>query len=496
MPRSANHTRHAAACSSWRRLRCAIAPAWKTGSSSESPESRSSARHCAGLHRAPQRDRLGQRVAALDVHPLQRPELLLGLAVGEEVRQVGPHHLRAEDAVGGGAALARLRQPPLPRHGGQRLLERRQQLEDLRVGVVREVLARLPHASGRAEKLEVLLGPAGHAGAGEQLAQERAPAALGRADEVGMCGPALHSYSRSYRSTRGSNAAVKKPNILYLHSHDTGRFIQPYGHQVPTPNIQRLADQGLLFRKAFCAAPDVLGLALGAAHGAVPARERDDGPGPPRVRALRLLPPHRPHAARGGLLVGADRRAAPLQGPGGARLRPRGRERHQPRGLRGAGRRRAARAGAAGAVLPLRRLLRDPSRVLRAHLGARRAVLAAARQPARHAGDAPRHGLLQGQRALAGPGRRLRAQRARRARPRRRHARDPHDRPRPRLPGRQGHAVRPRDRRAADHARARRRARRARLQRARLARGHLPDDLRPGRDRGARAPAGRARCCR
>jgi arylsulfatase A-like enzyme len=34
------------------------------------------------------------------------------------------------------------------------------------------------------------------------------------------------------------------PNILYLHSHDTGRFVQPYGHQVPTPNIQRLADQG------------------------------------------------------------------------------------------------------------------------------------------------------------------------------------------------------------------------------------------------------------
>src|SRR3954465_5455784 len=44
------------------------------------------------------------------------------------------------------------------------------------------------------------------------------------------------------------------PNIVYLHSHDTGRHIQPYGHQVPTPNIQRLADQGLLFRQAFSAA--------------------------------------------------------------------------------------------------------------------------------------------------------------------------------------------------------------------------------------------------
>jgi arylsulfatase A-like enzyme len=44
------------------------------------------------------------------------------------------------------------------------------------------------------------------------------------------------------------------PNILYLHSHDTGRYVQPYGHQVPTPNIQRLADQGVLFRQAFSAA--------------------------------------------------------------------------------------------------------------------------------------------------------------------------------------------------------------------------------------------------
>ena len=31
--------------------------------------------------------------------------------------------------------------------------------------------------------------------------------------------------------------------------------MQPYGHQVPTPNIQALADQGVLFRNAFCAAP-------------------------------------------------------------------------------------------------------------------------------------------------------------------------------------------------------------------------------------------------
>jgi arylsulfatase A-like enzyme len=50
-----------------------------------------------------------------------------------------------------------------------------------------------------------------------------------------------------------------KPNILYLHSHDTGRYVQPYGHQIPTPNIQWLADQGVMFRHAFCAAPSCSG---------------------------------------------------------------------------------------------------------------------------------------------------------------------------------------------------------------------------------------------
>lgn len=49
--------------------------------------------------------------------------------------------------------------------------------------------------------------------------------------------------------------AATRPNILYIHSHDTGRFTQPYGHAVPTPNLQKLAEQGMLFRNAFSAAP-------------------------------------------------------------------------------------------------------------------------------------------------------------------------------------------------------------------------------------------------
>lgn len=44
-------------------------------------------------------------------------------------------------------------------------------------------------------------------------------------------------------------------NIVYLHSHDTGRYIQPYGYPVHTPRLQRFAEQGVVFRQAFCANP-------------------------------------------------------------------------------------------------------------------------------------------------------------------------------------------------------------------------------------------------
>ncbi|MCB0116930.1 MAG: sulfatase [Caldilineaceae bacterium] len=48
---------------------------------------------------------------------------------------------------------------------------------------------------------------------------------------------------------------MNRPNIIYIHSHDTGRYVQPYGYQISTPRIQQLAEQGVLFRQAFCAAP-------------------------------------------------------------------------------------------------------------------------------------------------------------------------------------------------------------------------------------------------
>ena len=45
------------------------------------------------------------------------------------------------------------------------------------------------------------------------------------------------------------------PNILYLHSHDTGRYVQPYGYNVETPHLQAFAAQAVLFRQAFAVSP-------------------------------------------------------------------------------------------------------------------------------------------------------------------------------------------------------------------------------------------------
>lgn len=44
-------------------------------------------------------------------------------------------------------------------------------------------------------------------------------------------------------------------NVIYIHSHDTGRIVEPYGYPVPTPNLMRLASRSVLFGSMFCANP-------------------------------------------------------------------------------------------------------------------------------------------------------------------------------------------------------------------------------------------------
>lgn len=47
----------------------------------------------------------------------------------------------------------------------------------------------------------------------------------------------------------------ERPNILLVHTHDTGRHLGCYGQKVATPNFDRLAGEGALFRQAFCVSP-------------------------------------------------------------------------------------------------------------------------------------------------------------------------------------------------------------------------------------------------
>lgn len=48
---------------------------------------------------------------------------------------------------------------------------------------------------------------------------------------------------------------MTKYNVVLIHCHDTGRYIQPYGFQADTPHMLRAAQEGMLFRKMYCAAP-------------------------------------------------------------------------------------------------------------------------------------------------------------------------------------------------------------------------------------------------
>lgn len=44
-------------------------------------------------------------------------------------------------------------------------------------------------------------------------------------------------------------------NIIYIHTHDTGRVISSYGYGVHTPNYQTLCEESLMFQNAFSVAP-------------------------------------------------------------------------------------------------------------------------------------------------------------------------------------------------------------------------------------------------
>ena len=44
-------------------------------------------------------------------------------------------------------------------------------------------------------------------------------------------------------------------NLVCIHTHDTGRYMTPYGYAALTPAIQEFAEDAMVFRKAFCVSP-------------------------------------------------------------------------------------------------------------------------------------------------------------------------------------------------------------------------------------------------
>lgn len=44
-------------------------------------------------------------------------------------------------------------------------------------------------------------------------------------------------------------------NLIYLHTHDTGRYLSPYGYAAPTPNLQKFAEKATVFRNNYCCGP-------------------------------------------------------------------------------------------------------------------------------------------------------------------------------------------------------------------------------------------------
>ena len=44
-------------------------------------------------------------------------------------------------------------------------------------------------------------------------------------------------------------------DIIYIHTHDVGRYIEPYGYNVPTPCLVEFARDSTIFRNAYCAGP-------------------------------------------------------------------------------------------------------------------------------------------------------------------------------------------------------------------------------------------------
>ncbi|WZL82435.1 sulfatase [Vallitaleaceae bacterium 9-2] len=48
---------------------------------------------------------------------------------------------------------------------------------------------------------------------------------------------------------------MKKYNVLYVHTHDSGRYFSPYGYKLDTPNLEKFSKNAHVFNQAFSVSP-------------------------------------------------------------------------------------------------------------------------------------------------------------------------------------------------------------------------------------------------
>lgn len=77
---------------------------------------------------------------------------------------------------------------------------------------------------------------------------------MGQTALLGMSLPVIKQLATPPLNA-GAHAGQRPPNVLYMHSHDTGRLIAPYGYEVDTPNLSRFAAEGVRFSQAFSTSP-------------------------------------------------------------------------------------------------------------------------------------------------------------------------------------------------------------------------------------------------
>ncbi|WP_309386413.1 sulfatase family protein [Cerasicoccus frondis] len=65
-------------------------------------------------------------------------------------------------------------------------------------------------------------------------------------------------------------ASRKIKNVIYIHTHDMGRYIGCYGHKLSTPNLDQFSKHATLFRQAYCCGPTCSPSRAGLLTGATP----------------------------------------------------------------------------------------------------------------------------------------------------------------------------------------------------------------------------------